>query len=56
MNKDAQLLAAAPDMLAALEVCKEAIQRLARETENGVPMFASEAHDAARAAIDKATK
>ena len=53
---NARLIAAAPDLLAALEAASQAIQRLAKESPNGVPMWASDAHDAARAAILKATQ
>lgn len=42
------------ELLEALEACRDAIQRLAKESPNGVPMWASEAHDVARAAIAKA--
>ena len=48
------LIAAAPELLAALEQCRDTIQRLAKESPYGVPMWASEAHDMARAAIAKA--
>ena len=52
---EAQLMLHAPDLLAALESCMDAIRRLAKESPDGVPMWASDAHDAARKAIDKAT-
>ena len=54
-DANARLMAASPELLTALEACRDAIQRLAKESTEGVPMWASEAHDAARAAIAKAT-
>jgi hypothetical protein len=55
LEADARLFAAAPDLLAALDACAMAIRRLAKESPDGVPMWASNAHDQARLAIAKAT-
>lgn len=51
---NADLIAAAPELLEALEACRDAIQRLAKESPDGVPMWASAAQDSAKAAIAKA--
>lgn len=55
IEENARLFAATPDLLSALESCCDAIQRLAKESPDGVPIWASEAHGAARLAIAKAT-
>lgn len=52
---NARLIAASPCLLSALEACRDAIQRLAKESPDGVPVWASAAHDSARLAIAKAT-
>jgi len=54
VDANARLIAAAPDLLAALEECRDIIARLAQESPDGIPMWASAVHDQARTAIRKA--
>tara|TARA_R110000868_G_C10379883_1_gene719253 strand:- start:212 stop:478 length:267 start_codon:yes stop_codon:yes gene_type:complete len=51
----AELISASPEMLSALQVCQDAIQRLSHGIQGPIPSWANDALIAARAAIAKAT-